>query len=328
MTPTTLYRGIVINDDQLKTAPYFGTNLTPFHPAKTDANGHKTIGDGNEYGVYMSDNLTMVECAYGKVRKYHGRPLAPNMRISINGDPAPVTYPSIGVIYAVSTDGMNVREPWMCKAMSGHANNGFEGKEWLADEIPASNYTITKFTLSADWLHPEKTFIVTNLQETQDIIERIISGRRIRLQRLQDVMNKIPERRRLCLSSDDARTLWHLFSKGGAGYTLPECLHPSSAYEYAMYLMTYFYRNSKELDWTNLNYVTGLIKQLPSAAPFSTLISLVQDDIAEIQSLRANFIRKKIVAGEPVITPTGFDTKIARFEFILKLLLEKYNEQH
>lgn len=322
----TLYRGIVISDDQIKTAPYFNTTLTPFHPAKMDAQGRKTIGDGNEYGIYMSDNLTMVECSYGKVRKYHGRALSPAMRISINGAPAPVTYPSIGVIYTVNANGLQVREPWLCKSMSGHYNNGFEGKEWVVDAIPASNYTINKMVLSADWLHPEQTFIVSDLMETQDTIERIIHHRKLRLQRLQAALETVPEHKRLNLSANDARVLFHLFKQDGASYTLPECYHPSTAYEYAMFLMTYFYRkNRTNLDWSNLGYISNLISKLPTSAPMSTLVQLINNDISANFRARSNFIQKKLAAGEP-ITTTGFDAKHARYELILQLLLDKYHE--
>lgn len=326
MTPATLYRGIVINDDQLKTAPYFNTTLTPFHPAKIDTYGQKTIGDGNEYGVYMSDNLTMVECAYSKVRKYNGRPLSPKMRISINGDPAPVTYPSIGVIYAVNTSGINVREPWLCQAMSGHHNNGFEGREWIADEIPSSNYTINKMVLSADWLHPEQTFIVNNLQDTQDTIDAIITRRKLRLQRLQSALETIPERKRLNLSTKEAKVLFHLFKQNGAAYTIPECHHPSTAYEYAMFLLTYFYRqNTKNLDWHNLCYVADLLNKLPATAPASDLMKSINDEIAENLAARNKFIQKKMDAGETINT-AGFDAKHSRLATIQQLLLDKYHE--
>jgi hypothetical protein len=324
--PQTLYRGIIIHDDQVKTAPYYGVTLTPFHPAQIDAQGRKTVGDGNEYGIYMTDNLTMVECAYGKTQKYHGRVLSGKTRISINGCPAPITYPDVSVIYAIDTDGLDVRKPWICRAMQGHYNNGFEGTEWIADNIPTANYSITKMVLAADWLHPEQSFVVTDLTETQDMIERIISRRKIRLQRLCDVVSTLPANKRMNLSSTDARTLVHLFGQGGACYTLPECLHPTTAYEYAMYLMTHFYRENREnLDWTNLNYVTGLIQKLPTTASFAQLVQLVTNDIESITRLRSVALQTSLHRDGPVHT-LGFDKSIARCETVLQLLLDKYNE--
>lgn len=324
MKPHILYRGIVISDDQIKTAPYFNTTLTPFHPAKINDNGKKIISDGNEYGVYMSDNQTMIECAYSKGYKYHGRPLS-QMRIFINGAPTPITYPSIGVVYTITTDGLNIREPWICKSMSGHYNNGFAGKEWLADAIPVSNYRITKFIISADWLHPEQIIHVTDLNEAHTTIENILRQRRIRLQRLHAVIEQLPERRRMQLTSDDAQTLVNLFGEGGAGYTLPACLHPTNANEYAKYLLTYFYRRNKEMDWTNLNYVTNLLRHLPASAPLTTLVTLVQKDLAQAKTRRDEFILRKIMAGENIKT-AGFDANIARYENVLQLILQQHNE--
>ncbi|OGH80369.1 MAG: hypothetical protein A3I29_00410 [Candidatus Magasanikbacteria bacterium RIFCSPLOWO2_02_FULL_44_11] len=66
-----------------------------------------------------------------------------------------VTLPSCGVIYEINTEGLTIREPEIAPVWKGHYNNGFEGKEWIADTIPQEFYKIKKLILSRFANDPE-----------------------------------------------------------------------------------------------------------------------------------------------------------------------------
>ena len=65
--PKVLYRGVTISYDLLKDFHFDGYPLVPPNEPKIDAQGRKTVGDGNEYGVYMTDNFAMADYAYGNL---------------------------------------------------------------------------------------------------------------------------------------------------------------------------------------------------------------------------------------------------------------------
>ena len=65
MKPNILYRGIVLTNEQIKNEQWYNSDIhVPYDPL-IDEYGRKVVKDGNEYGVYMTDNLEMVLTAYG-----------------------------------------------------------------------------------------------------------------------------------------------------------------------------------------------------------------------------------------------------------------------
>ena len=66
--PKTLYRGYNIKYKKLPNFHLSGVDLKVNYAPIINENGEKTVTDGNEYGVYMSDNLDMVKSAYGNTK--------------------------------------------------------------------------------------------------------------------------------------------------------------------------------------------------------------------------------------------------------------------
>ena len=148
--PKYLYRGVIVSENILKTKPLFGVDLVPPNPPKYDEQGRKTVGDGNEYGVYMSDYKEVATNAYAAVRMSDGTPLNSNVRI---GDRfLKVAVPAVGIVYKISTDGLDVHKPWITSELKGHYNNGFMGDEWIAERIPVSNYVVEKVIVGEEIL--------------------------------------------------------------------------------------------------------------------------------------------------------------------------------
>ncbi len=52
-----LYRGINVSRNELKDSKIFKQDdMYPFRELYVDEEGRKIVGDGNEYGIYMTDN--------------------------------------------------------------------------------------------------------------------------------------------------------------------------------------------------------------------------------------------------------------------------------
>lgn len=129
--PKKIYRGVVLNYEQFKGID-FEADLFPPNPPKIDEYGRKTVGDGNEYGLYMTDNLNVAEEAYGRPE---------------------TSTANIGIIYEIDTNGIDIRKPWLAPVWAGagnglsHYNNGYAGNEWIADSIPRQNFRIKSIIL-------------------------------------------------------------------------------------------------------------------------------------------------------------------------------------
>ena len=146
-------------------------------PGTQAADDPTRIGDGNELGVYMSTNPTMVEQVYAHGGKLAGLsiPVA-RYKDRQGGMHMGIQLPSCGVVCEIDTTGLSIREPKMIQALEGHYNNGFQGHEWIADNIPPDHYKIRKLTLS-DHPHDKRQIIIDVEHSTpealDDAIERI-----------------------------------------------------------------------------------------------------------------------------------------------------------
>ena len=78
--PSVLYRGIKVNYNNLQNFEFSGVDLKVNYKPIIDQYGRKIVTDGNEYGVYMSDNLSMVTSAYGNLH-HDGIPIHNNFTI-------------------------------------------------------------------------------------------------------------------------------------------------------------------------------------------------------------------------------------------------------
>lgn len=142
-------------------------------------------GNGNEYGVYMSTNRRMVETAYSS----KGLPV-PAPRFNDNGSIVDwVTLPQCGVIVEVDTKGLSIRKPKMTSALRGVHNNGFEGDEYIADEVPAQNYKVVRLILSRAANDADQISIDvegSNEEQIQQAIEKVQKGFQLREQQAKE----------------------------------------------------------------------------------------------------------------------------------------------
>ena len=158
--PNVLYKGLKINYNNLQDFEFFGIDLKVNYAPIIDQYGRKTVTDGNEYGVYMFNNLGMVECAYNDLH-HEGIPIHNNLLINNER----IMIPSIAVIYQINTNGLDIRKPFISEQFKGQYNNGFQGDEWITDIVPASNYTLYRVRIGADVLHDAEDIDLSSVED-------------------------------------------------------------------------------------------------------------------------------------------------------------------
>jgi len=169
--PEKLFRSFTIKPQDLTVQRLRET----LRPGGADPNDPTKVRDGNELGVYMSTNASMVETAYatgGEGISHIQVPTYNNEGVVENR----ITLPSCGVIVEVTTEGLDIRAPKITGALQGVYNNGFQGDEWIADEISPEFYKVKKLILSR-WANDTEEFsiVIEDASETslQVAIDRI-----------------------------------------------------------------------------------------------------------------------------------------------------------
>lgn len=61
MKPEVIYRGIKIDYETLQSFKFYGVDLIPPKAPIINEEGKKIVGDGNEYGLYMTDHKVVAE---------------------------------------------------------------------------------------------------------------------------------------------------------------------------------------------------------------------------------------------------------------------------
>lgn len=214
--PNKLYRGINFSAEKLKGFDLSGKDMITTTEARIDENGRKVVGDGNEYGVYMTDNQTMVNDVYGKPHGT-GQPIS---KVMI--DHRMVALPKVGIAYEIDPQkAINVRKPWISSVLQGHYNNGFSGDEWIADKIPVGGYRVTKIEIGDDILHPAQVFNVEandNVVAIQNNVNRIIEEREKHLQALSNYLGTCSEQKIKAMTGIDIQNFKLMFGNDGLAY--------------------------------------------------------------------------------------------------------------
>ena len=313
--PKVLYRGVTISYDLLKDFHFDGYPLVPPNEPKIDAQGRKTVGDGNEYGVYMTDNFTMADYAYGKPTT-GGKPLL--RRFDERDD---ISMPEVGIIYEINTDGLDIREPWISSQLRGHYNNGFEGKEWIADEIPEANYSIKKVSIGRDLLHDEEVIPLFGNASVEEYTKERVEGRYKRLEAFAKDMEKVPYSKRMRWSMTHQNFLRDVYGENGAKYQKPESMKVVTAEDAVRYLVARSYRENpdpEKFDSQEMNFL-GFLKSKVKGKPTLTpedLQELIQEATAKMVDRRNDLAGR----GKPTIT---VDRTIKKYEDYMSALDEK-----
>lgn len=189
-TPEILYRAINLTvDDFLNYDPSL-----PLRPGTEviDVEGNKTVVDGNEYGVYMSSNPNMVKSAYYK----GSRDSVKTEQFSMNRPEYGISLPSVGIFFEINTRDLAVRIPKIAPNLQGLYNNGWVGNEYIANEIPPSNFKIRELSLSTSKVNYKEAKIYPINSEKDYItaredISKIYRDLKSKAEKFRDVISKL-----------------------------------------------------------------------------------------------------------------------------------------
>lgn len=288
MKPQYLYRGIKLKYDDLKKFSFTADLKVPYEPI-IDSHGRKTVIDGNEYGIYMSDNLRMIESCYGFVDSNDGQDINPGLRLNVDGRPNNLRIPAVSIIYEINTNNLDVKIPWISSSLRGVYNNGFEGDEWISDFIPKENYEIIKIVIGPDWLHDKEEINVKSNELAGEIVKEIVEKRKKRLEDLASELEKLTVIERLRLSKEDMALYRDIYGENGVRYLKSEDIDLNNALDYIKYLLAIYYK-CENPNLKVLHYIENLKTKLNETNDVKTLIKLLEDDIALNEIRRQKYI--------------------------------------
>lgn len=323
--PEFLYRGVVIDYSTLKDFHFFGVDLSPFEKGTAD-NPNKRQ-DGNEVGIYMSDNPIMVNNAYGNAHST-GTSLSNTIRVGYQQDK--IGMADIGICYQIKTQGLAIRKPFVSNTLMGHYNNGFAGDEYITDFIPKENVTVTRIQIGEDYLHDEEFVNISDIEKADIETKRIMEERKRNLQELLKSLEKMTPLQRKVLGEQEQITLRHIFGKNGVKWKQAKEISLDSANGILTRLRFDYYHNSPEkIDFKNLNYLNQLSKRLLNQEfpdSIDSLLELIEQDIIQNEGKKEQFIKRRMEEGEPVIT-TSFDAKEEMFSRFHSQIKDLQKEQ-
>lgn len=320
--PSVLYRGIKVNYNSLQNFKFSGVDLKVNYAPIIDQYGRKTVTDGNEYGVYMFDNLNMVTSAYGELH-HDGLPIYNNLSIYNER----VMIPSVAVIYQISTEGLDVRKPFISDQLKGHYNNGFQGDEWITDFVPADNYTLYRVRIGSDILHDAENI---DLSKTDDISEQVkqkLEMRKYRLETFANAMERMSPMKRNAIGRDELNILKSIYGKNGLKYINEDSLITSNVDGMLRYLVAKtFKQNESDIDFQTIRYINSLKGQ---AINIDSIIEILKNDKIKNMQDKVAFEERKKQEGVPYVT-SKFDKQEKRLDSLMSMVLlrRKKDNQH
>ncbi len=311
--PSVLYRGLKVDYNSLQNFEFSGVDLKVNYAPIIDQYGRKTVTDGNEYGVYMSDNLSMVTSAYGDLH-HDGIPIHNNLFIYNER----IMIPSIAVIYQINTDGLDVRKPFISDQLKGHYNNGFQGDEWIADIIPANNYALYRVRIGADILHDAEDIDLLRIKNISEQVKQKLEMRKYRLETFANAMERMSPMKRNVLGRDELSILKSIYGKNGLKYINEDSLLTSDVDGMLRYLVAKtFKQNESDIDFQTIRYINGLKGQ---ATNIDSIIEILKNDKIKNMQDKVAFEKRKKQEGVPYVT-SKFDKQEKRLDGLISMVL-------
>lgn len=315
--PSFLYRGVVINCENLPSFKLYNVDLLPYGNPIIDKNGRKLIGDGNEFGIYMTDNQNMVYSAYGNPRNT-GTIVSPNITISRQL----IKIPNVGISYKINTLGLDVRKPWITSELKAVYNNGFIGSEYITDMIPSKNYQVTRIRIASDYLHDMEDIDVNDISKADIEMKHKIEMRKYRLKSFANAISNIPVFKRDLFGYQEKNLFRDIFGENGVRYADINDINVSNVDGIIRYLLFINYHsNTNNMNIKKLLYIES-IKEKVSKYPTSdidTLIKIVSDELDKNINARNLFVGSQPQLRKAVNTRVK-DDKYIMIEEILNQL--------
>lgn len=311
--PDILYRGRRIRYERLQNFKFTGVDLRVTYPPIIDEYGRKTVTDGNEYGVYMSDNLSMVQQAYGKSHN-DGTIIHKNLEIYNRT----IMIPAVAIIYKIDTKGLDIREPFITSYLKrGHYNNGMVGTEWIADVIPANNYSLNRVRIGEDILHEEEEIDLSKTQDVEKLVKEIVEGRKQRLEIFAEDMEKLSPMQRRRIGESELNILKSIYGENGLYYIDENNLNTNNVEEMLKYLAIKSFRQSlPNIDFQTLKYINSLKGQVINT---DSIIETLKNDAIKNGQDKIAFVERKKKEGVPYVT-SKFDSQEKRLNQLMSMI--------
>jgi len=286
LVPQKLYRGIRLSCDMIASGiKWHDVPLRVHYEPHIDANGRKIVSDGNEYGVYMSDNILVADLAYSKVAD-----ITPsNLKNVVDKDLTlmfnmcsyniHVALPEIGIIYEIDTTGLNVRKPWISMSLNAVYNNGFSGNEWIADEVPISNYRVKTIKVGADLLHDQQIIEVSDILSAEQELWKIMRIRRQHLKDFCEELRHLPQNKRDSITRTSLEVYKLIFGYMGVKYVDYSKLDLHSGQDYCKFLISEIYRKNPEEAFEKLSYIHEMTNIIGKESTTDEVMSVFQKAI-------------------------------------------------
>ena len=318
--PSILYRGLKVDYRNLQNFEFSGVDLKVNYAPIIDQYGRKTVIDGNEYGVYMSDNLNMVTSAYGNLH-HDGIPIHNNLLIFNER----IMIPFVAVIYQINTVGLNVRKPFISDQLKGHYNNGFSGNEWIADVVPADNYQLYRVRIGADIFHDEEDIDLLNGEDISGQVKLKLEMRKYRLETFANAMEKMPPMKRNAIGRDELNILKSIYGEIGLKYTDEDKLLTNNADGMLTYLVArIFKQNELDIDFQTIKYINSLKEQATSV---DSIIEILKSDRVKNMQDKVAFVEKKKQQGVSFVT-SRFDKKEKMLDTLMSIVLLRQDKDN
>ncbi len=168
--PEKLFRAFAIHPEELSLEKFKET-LTP---QNVNAEDETKSFDGNEQGVYMSTNESMVDDFYSNARGWanpHIKVLPHNTSM---GFVDRIKLSNCGIILEIDTKGLEIRKPEITQYLQTEHNNGMEGDEWIADRIEPEHYKVKRLVLSRH-AHDKERFEIEIKENTPEALQKAIN---------------------------------------------------------------------------------------------------------------------------------------------------------
>lgn len=309
-----LYRGIHLSFEEFINFDLNADLIVPYEPI-IDDQGRKCVADGNEYGVYMTDNEQMVLDVYGKVH-HQGSKIDPS--ISFDGNQS-VCIPEIAIAYEMDKDKVKARKPFITSVLKGHYNNGFMGDEWITDKVSKEDFHIIRLMIGSDTLHEEEVIPLTH--DYNALKEEVIKIMKERIERLKVFIAYLktlnPKTLRF-MNSTDLRTYKKIFGKNGYYYLKEEDIDIST-FDGVIDALCYFVysQNKEHIDLSTLKKIDMLKLKLRNVSTNEQ-----EDAFDQLLLNEVNGIKKRISEIDNPNFKANFEKRLVFWQS----LLNKYRE--
>lgn len=319
-----LYRGVCVDAGVFENLALGDKDIALNYEPIINENGEKTVKDGNEYGVYMSDNKNMVEDAYGKVHTFGEAVSTVKYRGLDGGLPKSVTKPKVSVIYEIEPTNLpNLRKPKITSVLEGHYNNGFAGDEWICDYIPKENYSVTRICIGYDSLFESETIDVQGKspKDIKSLVEDEVSKREENLKEFASILETLPDLKRNNLKVDIFK---YLLGHENVAHLDVKNFKPETEEDKIKFLMASEYQNNgynpavdylfdmkKRMENVKLNaglsdVFNGLLAEINSRLENNQFPNeKVETSFKDRKSMIEGFLAKLKSIQEPEITESG-----------------------